>query len=661
MSEYGWIRYVLAQRMESEAKRTEANGWKEQRAKVEAEMTRLTDYNGSGIALNAASGWLCALRLVTAGQHPSHLPPTPAIAAYLSNAERFHHVQPIPAIGRAGAIDCTDRPRLRHAMRSDASEYRLLAVLVHDGKEAGTGHYWSYIRRTRLEEEESKTEDGKAGRFWKYNDAVVSAVDDATMWRESEGGQPNTSASAYFLVYVRRSEAEAADVDVDSLISHSLREEIRKDNDKLRLETEEWDRKEEEKAVEAEADKVRKRYVEGETQLKELDKKAEKKEADAEEGVDWRLFSFPAFLKLHPLASQPHIQQLPQYQLLMEALSGSQCAAELAGRVKERSIALLIKDGHHAASIASQQLKEADVRLVDERRREWDEYVAVSVSEVRGLMRLSEGSKHSKSALHSLLLAHSRWAAMSAAHTADKYVSKQRELSVCLQLAVYLLYMSAKLRLRSSATPSCYSDLQLVSAVSLVFPTIRPFYQQEVVMLASERDGDEQMETVVHDFVASDMDDGDDEKAAGAGQRSDKLHALIGRIEADNSSVTSQPTEAEEDKVLKREGLFAQHSRVCSLLAVKFKHSLGRVKALLAGRGEAEEEKEEEVGEVEQWLVAGGVVEQTQQHSGGVSQQEEKKDTGVMDAEMDKANTMSESGGSGSAGSDVRAAMDDST
>ena len=653
-----WMdRYVTERRSESETKRSEVNGWKEQRAKVEVDMKRLTDYNGSGIAINTALDG-CAHYISSLSASPLAPASHRAIATYLS--------------ALSGSITSSltelsaERERLTtlidHAfdtMRSDGSEYRLLAVLVHDGKEAGTGHYWSYIRRTRQEEEESKSGGGEAGRFWKYNDAVVSAVDDATMWRESEGGQPNTSASAYFLVYVKRSEAEAADVDVDALISHTIREEIRKDNDKLRVETEEWDRKEEDKAVEVEADRVRKRYVEGEAQLKELDKKAERKEVEAEEGVDWRLYSFPAFLKLHPLASQPHIQQLPQYQLLMDALSELQCAAELSGRVRERSVALLVKDGHHAASIASQPLKESDVRLVEERRREWDQYVAVSVSEVKGLMRLADGSKQLKPALYRLLRAQSQWNALLAAHAADKYSTKQRELSVYLQLVTYLLYMSAKLRLRSSATSSCYSDLQLVSGVSVVFPGIRSFYQQEVVMLASERDGDEQMESVVHHFVAADMDDDDEKTASAATKQSDKLDALITRMEADEASKVDAAVEAEEDKVLKREGLFAVHSRLCSLVSVKLKQSLSRVKALMAGR-EGDEEKEEEVTEVAQWMVAGNASEQPQQPNNAVVQ-EEKEQRSVVDAEMKKESEETSDNRSNASGiTDARAAMDDS-
>ena len=637
-----WMdRYVLERRSDSEAKRSEVNGWKEQRAKVEVEIKQLTDYNGSGIALNDAldgSAHYLSSLLASPLAPASHA----AIAAYLMTL--------------SGAITSTlgqlsvEHERLTalidHAydtLRSDGSEYRLLAVLVHDGKEAGTGHYWSYIRRTRQEETESKSDASEAGRFWKYNDAVVSAVDDATMWRESQGGQPNTSASAYFLVYVRRSEAEAADVDIDTIISHTLREEVQKDNDKLRVESEEWDRKEEEKAVDAEADRVRKRYVEGEAQLKELDKKAEKKEVEAEEGVDWRLYSFPAFLKLHPLASQPHIQQLPLYQLLMGALSELQCASELTGRVRERSIALLMKDGHHAASIASQRLKDEDVRLVEERRREWDEYVAASVSEVKGLLRLVDGSKHIKSALCCLLRAQSRWNAMVAAHTADKYVNKQRELNVYLQLTLYLFYMSTKLRLRS-AIPAAegYSDLQLVSDVSAAFPAIRPFYQQEVVMMASETEGDEQFEAVVHHFVASDMED--DEKTAAAGG-SAKVDALLARMEADATSMVDDTMEVAEDKAIKREGLFAEHSLVCSVVSVKLKHSLGRVKALMASRGEGEEEKEEETREVEQWMVADSTAGQPQP-SGTVVTQSEEKEAGVREAEMKQEHVSSESGSS---------------
>lgn len=65
--------------------------------------------------------------------------------------------------------------------------YKIHSVLVHDGL-AGVGHYWTFVK------------DHTTGKWTKFNDTMVTEVDEATVFKESEGGHMNMSA--YCLFYV---------------------------------------------------------------------------------------------------------------------------------------------------------------------------------------------------------------------------------------------------------------------------------------------------------------------------------------------------------------------------------------------------------------------------------------------------------------------------
>lgn len=63
--------------------------------------------------------------------------------------------------------------------------YNLHAVFIHQGQ-ANYGHYWIYI----LDHEENQ--------WWKYNDSMVTKVNESEIYHDTTG----STANPYFLVYV---------------------------------------------------------------------------------------------------------------------------------------------------------------------------------------------------------------------------------------------------------------------------------------------------------------------------------------------------------------------------------------------------------------------------------------------------------------------------
>lgn len=68
--------------------------------------------------------------------------------------------------------------------------YKLHAVFMHQGQ-ANYGHYWIYI----LDHDEQQ--------WWKYNDSIVSKVNESEIYRDTTGD----TANPYFLVYVDANKA----------------------------------------------------------------------------------------------------------------------------------------------------------------------------------------------------------------------------------------------------------------------------------------------------------------------------------------------------------------------------------------------------------------------------------------------------------------------
>ncbi|KAI7873880.1 cysteine proteinase, partial [Lichtheimia hyalospora FSU 10163] len=69
--------------------------------------------------------------------------------------------------------------------------YRLHAVFIHQGQ-ANYGHYWVYIYNHQKEQ------------WWKYNDSLVTKVDENEIFQNTTG----RTANPYFVVYIKESEVE---------------------------------------------------------------------------------------------------------------------------------------------------------------------------------------------------------------------------------------------------------------------------------------------------------------------------------------------------------------------------------------------------------------------------------------------------------------------
>ncbi len=101
--------------------------------------------------------------------------------------------------------------------------YTLHAVLVHDGRDVKSGHYWAFLY------------ERAASRWLKFNDTQVSVVDEAVVWKESVGGAQQSS-SAYCLVYVSDRLAAPPVPELPAL----LRDYVRRDNDDFQRELRVW-------------------------------------------------------------------------------------------------------------------------------------------------------------------------------------------------------------------------------------------------------------------------------------------------------------------------------------------------------------------------------------------------------------------------------------
>ena len=357
-------------------------------------------------------------------------------------------------------------------MNTSRNEYHLFAVLVHDGKEAGTGHYWSYIRRARRRPAQQQAEEQQrdSGHFWKYNDAIVSAVDDATVWRESEGGQQSTNASAYFLIYVRRSELEqeaAETADIASLFPPALLREVEADNVAFQRETEEWDRKQEDKMVEAEAAQVKTAFLAAHAAMLEA---AGKKEG--EDSADYHLMSLPCHLLLLRQRS------VAEYLLLEAMLKAVRHEDErVRGRIVERSCALLLKDDKLVASrVQGDGLNEQEKEMVRSLSDEYRQYVDLTVLSLQGVNALLYACDPYAATLF-LLRA---WSALPEAAVAavpptavrTDWTLKRKEVTFLLNLCVYVLFMLGKLRVKA-ASGSGYAELLAVNTATQLLPTLR--------------------------------------------------------------------------------------------------------------------------------------------------------------------------------------------
>jgi hypothetical protein len=132
--------------------------------------------------------------------------------------------------------------------------YRLFASLIHDGSEAGQGHYYSYIKNM------------STNTWMKYNDVQVTPVDESIVWNESYGGLRN--ASAYFLIYLNDSIQLPANYETTLLqyLSPTLVSEVEDDNLLFENELKQWD----EKSTSPIVDAAVKQYIDLENECNQL-------------------------------------------------------------------------------------------------------------------------------------------------------------------------------------------------------------------------------------------------------------------------------------------------------------------------------------------------------------------------------------------------------
>ena len=100
------------------------------------------------------------------------------------------------------------------ANHDECYTYELFSVLVHLGTVYG-GHYYAFARTSQER------------KWYKFDDDAVSVVDEKTAIDDNFGGKNNMSLrmfSAYYLVYIRKSEIERimAPVTNDDIPHHLL-------------------------------------------------------------------------------------------------------------------------------------------------------------------------------------------------------------------------------------------------------------------------------------------------------------------------------------------------------------------------------------------------------------------------------------------------------
>ena len=71
-------------------------------------------------------------------------------------------------------------------------KFVLKSILIHEGTDSESGHYYAYIRDSIKE-------------IWRrYDDTTIREEKESVVFEKSQGG-PDSNSSAYFLVYQRAS------------------------------------------------------------------------------------------------------------------------------------------------------------------------------------------------------------------------------------------------------------------------------------------------------------------------------------------------------------------------------------------------------------------------------------------------------------------------
>eukprot|EP00455_Lapot_gusevi_P044005 TRINITY_DN5439_c0_g2_i8.p1 TRINITY_DN5439_c0_g2~~TRINITY_DN5439_c0_g2_i8.p1 ORF type:complete len:652 (-),score=263.98 TRINITY_DN5439_c0_g2_i8:171-2096(-) len=234
------------------------------------ELQKFTNYQGLGVALDLSLQAACAYMKDGGCQSPE-------VLQLLSDASAHVGIKMAQLRQTISQID-QEITSLFADLRQYA--YQLQAVLVHDGKSAGQGHYWAYVRQPEHDQ------------WLQYNDINVSIVDEKEVWERSVGGSGN--CSAYFLLYSRYNpELSREDLSADrmtELIPAQLQAHVADVNASFEKEIEQYTAKKRQRNCD---DKVNKIVSQFERSEQELIQNATKK---IEYGTDFRLKDLSVFL-----------------------------------------------------------------------------------------------------------------------------------------------------------------------------------------------------------------------------------------------------------------------------------------------------------------------------------------------------------------------------
>jgi len=176
-------RYLECNKDKTKEKRIKQQEWMREKSTEEKKLMKYEQYNGTNTSLDNALDLsihhLSVARESLAGVDVDGAIETLKGQLDITRNQMNHHREEIRKLE-------DNLGKLYEDMHEAA--YELHGVLVHDGQ-AGSGHYWAFMF-------------DRATRTWhKFNDITVTPVDEATVFRESEGGSLNTSG--YCLIYCR--------------------------------------------------------------------------------------------------------------------------------------------------------------------------------------------------------------------------------------------------------------------------------------------------------------------------------------------------------------------------------------------------------------------------------------------------------------------------
>jgi hypothetical protein len=287
-------RYLMKNKASTKQRREKQSAWEAQRNKLQQELDGFLNFQSKNVALDTAleASSQYFQQINAENQHNN------IISALNSEHERIKS-----RISQLQTEISVLNDQIGH-LYDDQREvgYQLFAVLIHDGKNSGEGHYWSYIYKQGEQQ------------WYTFNDANVQKTSEETVKIEGQGGRAGKNGSAYFLVYTAINSTGNVDnlseQKVSELFPASVKQEISKDNEKFEKELAEWDKQQEEKAIQLEGEKLFNNFNNLEREVKESEGKS-----GGKGDPDMKLKSLVWFL--HKLAPYQRPAQLQSARILM--------------------------------------------------------------------------------------------------------------------------------------------------------------------------------------------------------------------------------------------------------------------------------------------------------------------------------------------------------